>query len=37
MVHTSVTLLKTTTGGLVITHTEITNRKQADEERLVAG
>jgi signal transduction histidine kinase len=31
---TSVTPLKTSAGGVVITHTEITNRKQAEEERL---
>jgi signal transduction histidine kinase len=31
---TSVTPLKTSAGGIVITHTEISNRKQAEEERL---
>jgi signal transduction histidine kinase/ABC-type uncharacterized transport system substrate-binding protein len=31
---TSVTPLKMRQGGVVITHTEITNRKQAEEERL---
>jgi signal transduction histidine kinase len=31
---TSVTPLETNGGGIVITHTEITNRKEAEEERL---
>lgn len=31
---TSVTPLKTSAGGLVITHAEITNRKRAEEDRL---
>lgn len=31
---TSVTPLKTSAGGLVITHAEVTNRKRAEEERL---